>query len=94
MAKFRVGFRKPNISRVVVKIVGVVLALWVGGEIMTQIGNTMTNTCSPFFTGFSLIGWAVNATNCITATNGTGVLGVIGLIGIASVILEFVKFRM
>lgn len=118
MARFRVGFRKPNITRVVVKIVTTVLALWIGGEIMTQIGNTMTCTYSPFYTGLSMIGWTIASVtsngstytgtcytapwgltagtynNVITATTGTGVLGVIGLIGIASVILEFVKFRM
>lgn len=32
--------------------------------------------------------------DCITSYTGTGVLAVIGLVGIASIVMEFVEFRM
>lgn len=98
-----IGFKKPNIGRVVAKLVGTVIALWVGGTIITSVGTVMNGTCSPFYQGLSLIGWTVSSsggtgdcassTSVITATTGTGVLSVIGIIGIASVILEFVTIR-
>lgn len=93
MAKFRMSYRQPNISRVVAKIAGAVIALYVGGEIMTQLGTVMNGTTSAFYTGLTLIGWTVSS-NQITATTGSGILGVIGIIAIAGIVLEFVKFRM
>lgn len=33
-------------------------------------------------------------TDCITGVSGTGILAVIGLVGIASIVMEFVEFRM
>lgn len=34
------------------------------------------------------------ATDCITSYTGTGILAVIGLVGIASIVMEFVEFKM
>lgn len=63
-----VRFNKSfNINRVVKRLVRSVLALYVGGTIMTTFGTVMTNTSSPFYSGLSLIGWTVGA----TGTNGT-----------------------
>jgi hypothetical protein len=84
--------KKVNINRVVAKVVMTVLALWVGGTIMTEVGTVMNGTSSPFYKGLSLIGWTVDDTNTITDTSGAGVLSVIGIIGIASIVLEFVEF--
>lgn len=108
-----------NIGRVVVKITVTLISLWVGGVMVTSLGDVMLNTSSPFYKGLSLIGWTVggmtNGTsgyyavgacdsgvyattgynqNCITSTNGAGILAVIGIIGLASIVLEFVEFKM
>lgn len=93
MAKRRFAFNKNvNINRVVSKVVMVILALYVGGTILTTFGQVMGNMSSPLFSGLSLIGWTVTD-NVITHTGGSGVLAVVGIIGIASVVLEFVKLR-
>lgn len=88
----KVRFRKNiNIGRVVAKIVSTVLALYVGGTIMVEIGNVMNSTTSPFYKGLTLIGWTVSADGQITATSGSGILAVIGIIGIATIVMEFVQ---
>lgn len=94
--KFR-GMRNMRIGRVVTKIVAVLIALWVGGEILTALGDTMNGTTSPFYQGLTIIGWQVgdggaHPEGLIHDTSGNGVLVVVGLIGIASVVLEFVQF--
>lgn len=107
MAKLRFN-NKINVSRVVTKVIVAVIALYVGGTIMTQIGNVMNCTSSPFYPGLSLIGWSVgsvNATTCsglgsayttntIYSTAGSGVLAVIGIIAIGSIVTEFVRLKM
>lgn len=92
-----------DIGRVVKRLVYTILALYVGGTIMTVFGNVMNATSSPFYSGLQLIGWSVGnaalkgtstlSDNTIYATTGTGVLSVIGIIGIAGVVMEFVSFR-
>lgn len=91
----RVRFRKNiNIGRVVAKLVGTIIALYVGGTIVTEIGSVMNGTTSAFYKGLSLIGWTVSSAGLITSTSGTGILSVIGIIGIASIVMEFVEFKM
>lgn len=91
----RVALRKGiNIGRVVAKVATTVIVLYVGGTILTEIGDVMNGTTSAFYEGLTLIGWTVDATGTITATSGTGILSVIGIIAIASIVLEFVRFRM
>lgn len=95
--------RKVNIPRVVSKVGFTVIALYVGGQLLTQLGSVMNATASPFYRGLSLIGWTVSTSavdcggsslnNCITATSGTGILGVVGIVGIASIVLEFVHLK-
>lgn len=92
MASFR-RKQNVNIGRVVSKIVVTVIALYAGGIIMTSLGTVMNGTSSPFYQGLTLIGWTLTGTQ-ITATTGTGILAVIGVLGIASVVMEFVEFRM
>lgn len=83
-----------NVSRVVSKLVVVLITLWVGGVILTVMGTVMNGTTSAFYTGLTLIGWTVSG-GTITATNtSTGVLGVVGLIALASIVLEFIEFKM
>ena len=56
----KVRFRKHiSIGRVVAKLVTVVLALYVGGTIMIEIGSVLNGTESPFYKGLTLIGWTV-----------------------------------
>jgi hypothetical protein len=94
-----------SVSRVVTKLVTTAIAIYVGGNVMVNIGQAMNGTCSPFYKGLKLIGWTVKTGNCtdfnsastpntiIDYSAGTGVLSVVGIIGVASVVLEFVKFR-
>lgn len=56
-----------NVNRVVKALVRTILALYVGGTIMTALGGTMANTSSPFYNGLGLIGWTVGN----QVTNGT-----------------------
>lgn len=86
--------RNINIGKVVTKVVATVIALYVGGTIMTELGNVMNGTTSPFYSGLTLIGWTVNTSGTITATTGSGILAVIGIVAIASIVTEFVEFSM
>ena len=75
----RVSFNKNySINRVVRRIIYTLLSLWIGGELLDAIGDTMNGTSSPFYQGLTLIGWTVDSTNTITATSGTGILTVVG----------------
>lgn len=94
MAKFRMRRKKINVGRIVAKVVGTVIALYVGGTIMSELGDVMNGTTSPFYQGLTLIGWTVSDAGQITATTGSGVLAVIGIIGIGSLVTEFVTFSM
>jgi len=88
--KFNQSF---NVNRVVKRLVRTILALYVGGTIISVFGTVMENTSSPFYTGLSLIGWTVDAsTNTITATSGSGVLAVVGIIAIAQIVTEFITW--
>ena len=97
----RIRFNKNfNVNRVVKQLVQTILALYVGGTILTTFGTVMNGTASPFYTGLSLIGWTVataacptvSTANCITATTGSGVLAVVGIIAIAQIVTEFVSW--
>lgn len=83
--------RNFNVNRVVKRLVRSVLALYVGGTIMTVFGTVMNGTISPFYTGLSLIGWTVT-NNQIMSTTGSGVLAVVGIIAIAQIVTEFVTW--
>lgn len=92
--RFRIRARKKiNIPRVVAKTAGTIIALYVGNEIITQIGSIVNGTTGPFNNGFKLIGWTVTS-NQVTDTSGSGVLAVVGIVGIASIIMEFVEFNL
>lgn len=86
--KLKKGIR---VGRVVAKLLGSVLALYIGGTVMTTFGTVMNGTTSPFYNGLTLIGWTVT-NNQITDTSGSGVLAVIGIIAIGSIVMEFVDF--
>lgn len=66
--KFRLK-KKVNVGRVVTKIVATVIALYVGGTIMTEVGTVMQCTYSPFYKGLSLIGWTI--TDAVAVVNST-----------------------
>lgn len=91
----KIGFRRNiNISRVISRLVNTIIALYVGGTIVTEVGDIMLGEQSTLYGGFELIGWTVNSTGGITDVSGTGILTVIGIVGIASIVMEFVKFSM
>lgn len=59
-AKRRFRFKKGvNIGRVVSKLAVTVIGLWIGGTVISQIGNVLNQTESPFYQSVSLIGWTV-----------------------------------
>jgi hypothetical protein len=60
--------RNFNIGRVVSKLGYTLLSLFVGGYFITELGNTMQGSCSPFYNGLALIGWK-------TGNNATAVAG-------------------
>ena len=93
--RYKVRFRKKvNVPRVVAKTAGVIIALYVGNEIINQIGDIVNGTTGPFNDGFKLLGWTVDANNTVTDTTGSGILSVVGIVGLASIVMEFVQFRM
>ncbi|MBD3249914.1 hypothetical protein GF336_07750 [Candidatus Woesearchaeota archaeon] len=55
--------KRFNINRVVKKLVYTILALYVGGTILSTFGTVMNCTSSPFYTGLSLIGWTITSSN-------------------------------
>ena len=93
--RFRIGMRKKiNIQRVVSKIVGSIIVLYVGGQLLSAVGNVVNGSTSPFYQGLTIIGWTVTNGQVTDTTTGTGILTVVGIIAIASVIMEFVYFKL
>lgn len=65
--RFNKGF---NVNRVVKRLVRTILALYVGGTVISVFGTVMQCTASPFYSGLSLIGWTVTSTLTVdTVTN-------------------------
>lgn len=65
---FKASFNKNfSIGRAIKKVLITSMTLWIGGEILTQIGNVINGSSSPLYTGFKIIGWTVGA----NPTNGT-----------------------
>jgi hypothetical protein len=91
---FKASFRKDfSISEVVTRLVVTILALYVGGTILTQIGSVINGTTSPLYGGLTLIGWTVTNGTVTNTTSNSGILAVVGIIGIASIVMQFVKFK-
>lgn len=67
--------RSFNVNRVVKRLVRSVLALYVGGTVMTTFGRVMQCTGSPFYNGLTLIGWTVTPTQVVNSSGSvtTGV---------------------
>lgn len=95
MARMRFK-RGMNVSGVVRRLTRTVLSLYVGGTILTELGNVMNGTVSSFYRGLSLIGWTVSTAgadiNTITATNGSGILSVVGIVALAQIVTSFISF--
>lgn len=69
--RFSVRMRKNvNVPRVVAKTTAVIIALYVGNEVINQIGSIINCTSGPFNTGFKLIGWTVSDNVFINDTAG------------------------
>jgi hypothetical protein len=100
--------KKINIGRVVAKVTASVIALYVGGTILTEVGNVMNNTHSPFYKGLSLIGWTVGSatgetsSTCSTITDNTTTWGscitdvsgsgILAVIGIVAIAAIVIEF--
>lgn len=71
---FKAQFRKNfSISEVVTRLVITILALYVGGTILTEVGKLVNCTSSPFNGGFTLLGYSVGSVNGSTCTTVNGV---------------------
>ena len=93
--RFRIGIRrKINVQRVVSKIVASIIVLYVGGQLLSAVGTVINGSTSPFYQGLTIIGWTVTNGNVTNVSTGTGILTVVGIIAIASVIMEFVYFKL
>lgn len=73
--------RSINVGRAIGKIVSVILALWVGEEVISAVVSTINITGGYFSKAFQFLG---------LDNPGTGILAVIGVIGVASIAMEFV----
>ena len=93
MARFRLK-KGYNVNRVIKDLVRTILMLWVGGTIITEVGDVILGKQSPLFGGLELIGWTVNSSGYVTSTSGTGILTVVGIIAIAQIVLKFVDLKM
>lgn len=97
MAKYNRSFRmkkKIDIGRVISKLAVLVLTLWVGNEILEAVATAMNGTSNIFAQGLKLIGF--NADNGVmdgTVSSG-GLISIIGIIAVASLVLEFVEFKL
>ena len=89
--RFKRGY---SVGTAVKMLVRTILTLWVGGTILTEVGNVILNESSPLFGGLELIGWTVNSSGGVTSTSGTGILSVVSIIAIAQIVLKFVNFKM
>lgn len=63
------------------------------------IGWTISTTHNATFdscgtTATLQAGEFTDVANCVTSVNGAGVLAVVGIIGVASIVLEFIEFRL
>jgi len=65
--------RKPNIKvgRVAAKIAGTLVALYAGGTVITELGEAMRCTHSPFYQGLSLLGWTIEDNVVVNASHST-----------------------
>ena len=67
--RFRFRAKKVKIGRVIAKVVGGVLALYVGGEIHDEIGSVMNGSENLFAPGLELIGWTVGDYSLFNTTH-------------------------
>lgn len=69
---FRIQRRKDvNAIRVAMKIIGTIIALWVGGFAYNIVAAVMNGTFSPFYKGLKLVGFTmVDAVNSSQDTCG------------------------
>lgn len=96
--------RDVNAIRVAMKIIGTIIALWVGGFAYNIVASIMNGSCSPFYKGLKLVGFTVGSAYCtdttatdastITGTNSTSLLAVIGVLAIFWIAFEFIDIRM
>lgn len=71
MFGYRVSLKKGfTTQKLVAQLFAVLIALYVGGSMMTALGNAMQCTYSPFYNGLSLIGWTVTD-SVVPSTSGT-----------------------
>jgi len=77
MAKVRFN-QSFNVNRVVKRLVRTILALYVGGTIISVFGTVMQCTSSPFYSGLSLIGWTVTSELTVDAVTNNAACNLTG----------------
>lgn len=63
-----------NIGRIISRLVTTIIAIYVGGTIVTEVGDVLLGKYGPFFPGLELIGYSVasgTVTNNVCALNTT-----------------------
>lgn len=57
--RYRISYRKPKISILVATLFVAIVVLYVGGTMMSELGETINGSESGLYQGFTLIGWTV-----------------------------------
>lgn len=69
--RYKVGFKKDvSLGKLVAMLLAAVITLYVGGQIIENFGSALQGTTSPFYNGFTLIGWGVG-NGVVNGTEGS-----------------------
>lgn len=77
-----------NMSRIMIKIVILMILLYMGETVITETGRILNGTTNPLYQGLGLIGWTVDENGTITGTNTSGILAMAALLLILLIITE------
>lgn len=88
-----------SVTGLIKHIAYTIIAVLVGGYILHYVGDVVlysnSGIQSSLFKGFQLLGWTVNSTGAVTATDGgSGLLVIVGIVAFASLVMKFVDFKM
>lgn len=81
--------RNLSPKRIVGKLIGIILLLWIGDEILTTVGATIDTNTGFFQSAFDFLGMNYDA-----GTTPSGILTVIGIVAVASLVLEFINVNL
>jgi hypothetical protein len=92
--RYKVGFKQPkSIMAVIKKLTYTVIALWVGGLILTAVASAMNGTTTPFAEGLAILGFEHTSGTMDGTVSSTGLLTVIAVIGATNIIMDFLSIK-